>query len=333
MDTVTEARLAIAIAQEGGIGIVHKNLSAAEQAAQVSKVKRYESGVLRDPVVITPHFTVRQVMALSEQLGVSGFPVCDAGRVVGIVTGRDLRFETRYDLPVSAIMTPREKLITVPDGTTLLEAKALLNKYKLERLLVVNDDFELKGLITVKDITKQTSFPNAARDALGKLRVGAAVGVGEGTEERVEALVNAGVDIDDVNRRLYESVPLEKVRLLSRALGKASLHCDGALITTCITAEDYEISGAGEEMTEGIIDHLRAVDGIRAAAVIKDQVSRGDAARKVSLRAGDDSTDVSVIARRFGGGGHVKAAGCSTELDFDQIVAVICEALAEQPES
>ena len=194
MDTVTEARLAIAIAQEGGIGIVHKNLSAAEQAAQVSKVKRYESGVLRDPVVITPQFTVRQVMALSEQLGVSGFPVCDAGRVVGIVTGRDLRFETRYDLPVSAIMTPREKLITVPDGTTLLEAKALLNKYKLERLLVVNDDFELKGLITVKDITKQTSFPNAARDALGKLRVGAAVGVGEGTEERVEALVNAGVD-------------------------------------------------------------------------------------------------------------------------------------------
>jgi phosphoesterase RecJ-like protein len=153
------------------------------------------------------------------------------------------------------------------------------------------------------------------------------------THEVAAALVNAGVDIDDVNRRLYESVPLEKVRLLSRALGKASLHCDGALITTCITAEDYEISGAGEEMTEGIIDHLRAVDGIRAAAVIKDQVSRGDAARKVSLRAGDDSTDVSVIARRFGGGGHVKAAGCSTELDFDQIVAVICEALAEQPES
>jgi IMP dehydrogenase len=194
MDTVTEARLAIAIAQEGGIGVVHKNLTVAEQAAQVAKVKRYESGVLRDPVVITPHFTVREVMALSDQLGVSGFPVCDGGKVVGIVTGRDLRFETRYDQRVSDIMTPRERLVTVPDGTTLEEAKALLNKHRLERLLVVNEAFELKGLITVKDITKQTSFPNAARDAFGKLRVAAAVGVGEGTEERVEALVRAGVD-------------------------------------------------------------------------------------------------------------------------------------------
>jgi len=194
MDTVTEARLAIAIAQEGGIGIVHKNLTPAEQAAQVAKVKRYESGLLRDPVVITPTTTVREVMALSDQLGVSGFPVCDAGKVVGIVTGRDLRFETRYDQKVSEIMTPRERLVTVPDGTTPEAAKALLNKFKLERLLVVNDAFELKGLITVKDITKQLNFPNAARDATGRLRVGAAVGVGQGTEERVEALVRAGVD-------------------------------------------------------------------------------------------------------------------------------------------
>ena len=194
MDTVTEARLAIAIAQEGGIGIVHKNLTPKDQAAQVARVKRYESGVLRDPVVITPEHTVLQVMQLSEQLGVSGFPVCDGGKVVGIVTGRDLRFETRYDVKVREIMTPRDKLVTVPDGTTLAEAKALLNRHKLERLLVVNDAFVLKGLITVKDITKQTSFPNAARDAQGKLRVGAAVGVGEGTEERVEALVAAGVD-------------------------------------------------------------------------------------------------------------------------------------------
>ncbi|MFN9727181.1 IMP dehydrogenase [Acidovorax sp.] len=196
MDTVTEARLAIAIAQEGGIGIVHKNLTAQEQAAQVAKVKRYESGVLRDPVVITPEHTVLQVLQLSEQLGISGFPVCDGGKVVGIVTGRDLRFETRYDVKVHQIMTPREKLITVneKDGTTPAQAKALLNKHKLERILVVNDAFELKGLITVKDITKQTSFPNAARDAAGRLRVGAAVGVGEGTEERVEALVKAGVD-------------------------------------------------------------------------------------------------------------------------------------------
>jgi IMP dehydrogenase len=194
MDTVTEARLAIAIAQEGGIGIIHKNLTPQEQAAQVAKVKRYESGVLRDPVVITPDTTVRQVMHLSHELGVSGFPVCDLGRVVGIVTGRDLRFETRLDLPVREIMTPRERLITVPDGTTPQEAKALLNKHKLERLLVINEAFELKGLITVKDITKQTNFPNAARDVTGRLRAGAAVGVGEGTEERIAALVKAGVD-------------------------------------------------------------------------------------------------------------------------------------------
>ena len=194
MDTVTESRLAIAIAQEGGIGIVHKNLTSQEQAAQVLKVKRYESGVLRDPVFIPPDTKVRAVMALSDELGVSGFPVVDGGQVVGIVTGRDMRFEMRYDQPVSEIMTPRERLITVPEGTTPEEAKALLNKYKLERLLVVNDAYELKGLITVKDITKQLNFPLAARDASGRLLVGAAVGVGEGTEERVEALARAGVD-------------------------------------------------------------------------------------------------------------------------------------------
>ena len=194
MDTVTEARLAIAIAQEGGIGIVHKNFTPQQQAAEVARVKRYESGVLRDPVVITPTHTVRQVLQLSDQLGISGFPVVDAGKVVGICTSRDLRFETRLDVAVSEIMTPRDRLVTVKDSTTPAEARALLNKFKLERLLVVNDAFVLKGLITVKDITKQTSFPNAARDAAGRLRVGAAVGVGEGTEERVEVLVKAGVD-------------------------------------------------------------------------------------------------------------------------------------------
>ena len=194
MDTVTEARLAIAIAQEGGIGIVHKNLTAKEQAAEVAKVKRYESGVLRDPVVISPNHTVRQVIEMSEQLGISGFPVIEGGRVVGIVSGRDLRCESRMEEPVSSIMTPRERLITMPETGTLADAKYLLNKHRIERVLLVNDNFELKGLITVKDITKQTSFPNAARDAEGQLRVGAAVGVGEGTEARVEALVKAGVD-------------------------------------------------------------------------------------------------------------------------------------------
>ena len=217
MDTVTEARLAIAMAQEGGIGIVHKNLTAEEQAVQVAKVKRYESGVLRDPVVITPEHTVLQVMQLSDELDISGFPVIDQGRVVGIVTGRDLRFETRYDVRVREIMTPRERLITVPDGTTPEAAKALLNKHRLERLLVVNDAFELKGLITVKDITKQLNFPNAARDATGRLRVGAAVGVGEGTEERVAALVKAGVDAIVVDTAHGHSKGvIERVRWVKR---------------------------------------------------------------------------------------------------------------------
>ena len=194
MDTVTEARLAIAIAQEGGIGIVHKNLTPAQQAAEVARVKRYESGILRDPITITPETSVREVKMLSEKHGISGFPVLSAGRVVGIVTGRDLRFETRMDAPVSDIMTARERLITVPEGASLEDGKALMHRHKLERVLVVNDAFELRGLMTVKDITKQTNFPNAARDAQGKLCVGAAVGVGEGTEERVELLVKAGVD-------------------------------------------------------------------------------------------------------------------------------------------
>ncbi|QEA14313.1 IMP dehydrogenase [Comamonas flocculans] len=196
MDTVTEARLAIAIAQEGGIGVVHKNMSAEQQAAEVAKVKRHESGVVLDPVVITPEHTVLQVLQLSEELGISGFPVCDGGKVIGIVTSRDVRFETRYEVKVREIMTPRERLITVreQDHTSPDEAKQLLNKHKLERLLVVNDAFELKGLITVKDIDKQTTFPNAARDAGGSLRVAAAVGVGAGTEERVELLARAGVD-------------------------------------------------------------------------------------------------------------------------------------------
>ena len=194
MDTVTEARLAIAIAQEGGIGIVHKNMAPKAQAAEVARVKRYESGVLRDPITIAPDMPVREVMALSKQHGISGFPVLQGKTVVGIVTGRDLRFETRMDVPVREIMTPRERLITVREGATIDDGKALMHKHKLERVLVVNDAFELRGLMTVKDITKQTSFPDAARDAQGQLRVGAAVGVGEGTEERVEVLVKAGVD-------------------------------------------------------------------------------------------------------------------------------------------
>jgi IMP dehydrogenase len=195
MDTVTEARLAIALAQEGGIGIVHKNLPPRQQAAEVLKVKRYESGVVRDPITIPPEMSVREVKALTESHRISGLPVVEGRRVVGIVTNRDLRFETRLDQPVRAIMTPRERLITVREGATLDEAKALMHEHRLERVLVVNDAFELRGLMTVKDILKASEHPNACKDELGKLRAGAAVGVGEGTEERVAALVEAGADL------------------------------------------------------------------------------------------------------------------------------------------
>ena len=217
MDTVTKARLAIALAQEGGIGIIHKNLSPKQQAAEVSRVKRYESGLLRDPITISSGVRVRDVIELSRAHGISGFPVVDEGKVVGIITGRDLRFETRLDAPVREIMTPRERVVSVNEGATLQEAKALMHKHKLERVVVVNAANELRGLFTVKDITKQTNFPNAARDAHGKLRVGAAVGVGEGTEERVEALVKAGVDaiVVDTAHGHSKSV-IERVRWIKR---------------------------------------------------------------------------------------------------------------------
>ncbi|MDO9242879.1 MAG: IMP dehydrogenase [Rhodocyclaceae bacterium] len=195
MDTVTEARLAIALAQEGGIGIIHKNLSPALQAAEVAKVKRYESGVVKDPITIPPTMTVREVLALTRVHKISGLPVVEAGKVVGIVTNRDLRFETRLDEKIGNIMTPRERLITVKEGASLDDAKALMHQHRLERVLVINDAWELRGLMTVKDIQKSTDHPHATKDEFGRLRVGAAVGVGAGTAERVAALAEAGVDV------------------------------------------------------------------------------------------------------------------------------------------
>jgi len=194
MDTVTEARLAIALAQEGGIGIIHKNLDPAAQAAEVAKVKRYESGVLKDPITIPPTMTVRDVIALTRLHKFSGLPVVDNGKVVGIVTNRDLRFETRLDEMVGNIMTPRERLVTVKEGASLEEGKALMHRHRLERVLVINDAWELRGLMTVKDIQKASDYPLAAKDEHGRLRAGAAVGVGAGTEERVTLLAEAGVD-------------------------------------------------------------------------------------------------------------------------------------------
>ncbi|MFC0352077.1 IMP dehydrogenase [Undibacterium danionis] len=195
MDTVTEGRLAIAMAQEGGIGIIHKNLTPKEQAREVAKVKRFESGVLRDPITIAPSTTIRDVISLSSQHGISGFPVVEGKTVVGIITNRDLRFEQELDAEVRAKMTPREKLVFVKEGADLSEAKRLMNKHRLERVLVVDDAFELRGLITVKDIQKSTEHPLASKDEQGKLRVGAAVGVGADNDERIDLLAKAGVDV------------------------------------------------------------------------------------------------------------------------------------------
>ena len=195
MDTVTDARLAIAIAQEGGLGIIHKNMSPAWQAAEVAKVKRFESGVVKDPITVPPTMSVREVLALTKRYRISGLPVVEGNRVIGIVTNRDTRFETNLDQPVSNIMTQGDRLVTVPEGTELDVAKALMHRHRLERVLVVNGGMELRGLITVKDILKSTEHPLACKDELGRLRAGAAVGTGADTEERVDALVAAGVDV------------------------------------------------------------------------------------------------------------------------------------------
>ncbi len=195
MDTVTEARLAIALAQEGGIGIVHKNLSPAQQAAEVLKVKRHEAGVVRDPITIPPTMTVREAHELQRANKISGLPVVEGKKVVGIVTNRDLRFETRMDAPVTEIMTPRERLVTVKEGASLDEAKTLMHRHRLERVLVINGDFELRGLITVKDITKAVEHPLAAKDEQGKLLVGGAISTGPDSDERAERMVRAGVDV------------------------------------------------------------------------------------------------------------------------------------------
>jgi len=195
MDTVTENRLAISLAQEGGIGVIHKNLPPHQQAAEVAKVKRFESGVLKDPITIPPSMTIAEVMALTRQHKISCLPVIERNnRVAGIVTNRDLRFETNLDQSVKAIMTPRRRLVTVPEGCDIEEAKALMRQHRIERVLVVDDDFCLKGLITVKDIMKSTEHPLACKDEHGRLRVAAAVGVGSGSRERVDMLVESGVD-------------------------------------------------------------------------------------------------------------------------------------------
>jgi IMP dehydrogenase len=195
MDTVTESRLAIALAQEGGMGIIHKNMSPADQAREVRRVKVFESGIVTNPITVSPDRTIREVIELTRAKGISGMPVVDKGKTVGIVTHRDLRFETQLDAPVSSVMTPQDKLITVKEGADKEEVLSLLHKYRIEKVLIINDDFELRGMITAKDFQKAVDYPLACKDPRGALRVGAAVGTGGDTDERVEQLEASGVDL------------------------------------------------------------------------------------------------------------------------------------------
>ncbi len=195
MDTVTETRLAIVLAQEGGMGIIHKNMSPADQAKQVAQVKKYESGIVNDPITVRPDQTIRDVLAITRAHNISGVPVVDRGRTVGIVTNRDLRFETRLDDPVSSVMTPEDRLVTVREGADKKEVLELLHKHRIEKVLVVAENFQLRGMITAKDFQKAKDYPHACKDHRGALRVGAAVGTGADTAERVRALIEAGVDL------------------------------------------------------------------------------------------------------------------------------------------
>ena len=264
MDTVTEARLAIALAQEGGIGIVHKNLSPKAQAAEVAKVKRFESGILKDPITVTPDMTVKEVTELSLLHRISGFPVLEGKEVVGIVTNRDLRFETVLDQPIRNIMTPRERLVTVKEGATVEEGKELIRVHRLERVLVVNDAFELRGLITVKDIIKTTEHPLASKDAFGRLRVGAAVSVGKGTEERAEMLAEAGVDVLIVDTAHGHSQGvLERVRWVKRRF--PGIQVIGGNIATGAAAQalaDHGADGVKVGIGPGSICTTRIVAGV-----------------------------------------------------------------------
>ena len=264
MDTVTEGRLAIALAQEGGIGIVHKNLTPKAQAAEVAKVKRFEAGILKDPITIAPTLTVREVLELSRLHKISGFPVLEGKQVVGIVTNRDLRFETNLDQPIRNIMTPRERLVTVREGATVDEGKALIHKHRLERVLVVNEAFELRGLITVKDIIKTTEHPDACKDAAGRLRVGAAIGVGAGTEERAELLAEAGVDLIVVDTAHGHSQGvLERVQWVKKKF--PSIEVVGGNIATADAARalvDFGADGVKVGIGPGSICTTRIVAGV-----------------------------------------------------------------------
>jgi IMP dehydrogenase len=313
MDTVTEARLAIAIAQEGGIGIVHKNMSPKAQATEVTKVKRFESGIVKDPITIAPDMKVRDVIKLTQQYKISGLPVINSGgRVVGIVTNRDLRFETKLDQPVKNIMTPRERLVTVKEGAKREEAMALMHKHRLERVLVVNKRFELRGLVTVKDILKSTEHPNACKDRMGSLRVGAAVGVGEGTEERAEALIDAGADVIVVDTAHGHSRNvLDRVRWIKRNFPKTQVI--GGNIATAAAAKalvDHGADGVKVGIGPGSICTTRIVAGVGVPQITAvANVAKGLSRTGVPLIADGGIRYSGDMAKAIAAGAHAVMIG------------------------
>jgi IMP dehydrogenase len=243
MDTVTEARLAIAMAQEGGLGVIHKSMSVEQQAREVRMVKKYESGVVKDPITIAPTATISELIALMRENDISGMPVVEGANLVGIVTSRDVRFETNYDSPVSTIMTPKKSLVTVKENASHKEVKDLLHTHRIEKILVVNDKFELKGLITLKDIRKSEDYPNACKDQFGRLRVAAAVGTGADTPERVAAIVEAGVDVIVVDTAHGHSQGvIDQVRRIKGLY--PDIPVIGGNIATAEAAKDLAAAGA-----------------------------------------------------------------------------------------
>ena len=264
MDTVTESRLAIAIAQEGGIGIIHKNMSPADQAREVRQVKIFESGIVTNPITVTPDRTIREVIELTRAKGISGMPVVDNDRTVGIVTHRDLRFETQLDAPVSSVMTPQDKLITVKEGADKEEVLSLLHKYRIEKVLIVNDDFELRGMITAKDFQKAVDYPLACKDTRGALRAGAAVGTGGDTDERVEQLVAAGVDLIVVDTAHgYTKGVIERVRKVKQQYPDMQVVAGNIIAGDAASAlADAGVDGVKVGIGPGSICTTRIVAGV-----------------------------------------------------------------------
>ena len=313
MDTVTEARLAIAIAQEGGIGIVHKNMPPKAQAAEVTKVKRFESGIVKDPITISPNMKVRDVLKLTQQHRISGLPVINgSGKVVGIVTNRDLRFERKLDQPVRNIMTPSDRLVTVNEGASREDAMRLMHKHRLERVLVVNKKFHLRGLVTVKDILKSTEHPNACKDSQGRLRVGGAIGVGEGTEERAEALIDAGVDVIVVDTAHgHTKNVLSRVRWVKRNYPKTQVIGGNIASTAAAKAlVDHGADGVKVGIGPGSICTTRIVAGVGVPQITAiANVAKGLAKTDVPLVADGGIRYSGDISKAIAAGAHVVMIG------------------------